>query len=215
MLIQKAGDINGTIPPPGIPSPDWDALSTAWGQRRNFEGQQEDKVTLGPAEVSLGHNDYEEDDMVAIPSNEGDHEFGWDNEHPKRAVQVGKFTIERRPITNGEYYKFWDEKKRPTPPASWVVKDGEVLVRTFWCQMELHSYIWQVRTLFGPVSLSVAQNWPLVASYDELNAYAHSKGGRIPSEAELTLFMDDQASRGDVHVHNNAGWGFQRWWFEP
>jgi len=27
--------------------------------------------------------------------------------------------------------------------------------------------------------------------------------------------MDDQASRGDVHVYNNAGWGFQRWWFEP
>jgi hypothetical protein len=35
-----------------------------------------------------------------------------------------------------------------------------------------------------------------MASYDELNAFAQSKGGRIPTEAELRLFMDDQASRG-------------------
>jgi hypothetical protein len=54
-----------------------------------------------------------------------------------------------------------------------------------------------------------------VACYDELNAYAISKGGRIPSQPELRLFMDDQASRGNVDVSNNAGWGYQRWWFEP
>jgi hypothetical protein len=54
-----------------------------------------------------------------------------------------------------------------------------------------------------------------MASYDEIDGYAHSKGGRVPSEAELRLFMDDQSSRGDISVYNNAGWGYQRWWLEP
>jgi formylglycine-generating enzyme required for sulfatase activity len=128
MLIQKAGETNGTLPPPGVPPPDWDALSVAWEQRQAFEQPQETRITLGPTVVSLGHNDYEEDDMVAIPPHEGDHEFGWDNEHPRREVQVGKFSIERSPITNGEYFKFWSVKGITTSPVSWVVKGDAVSV---------------------------------------------------------------------------------------
>ena len=73
--------------------------------------------------------------------------------------------------------------------------------------------ITKVRTLFGPIPIDVAYDWPVVASYDDLHAFAQSKGGRIPTEGELRLFMDDQASRGEVQTL--AGWGFQRWWPEP
>lgn len=55
----------------------------------------------------------------------------------------------------------------------------------------------------------------MITSYDELEAYAKSKGGRIPTETELRLYMDHELSRGRVDVHNSAGWGFQRWWLEP
>jgi len=71
----------------------------------------------------------------------------------------------------------------------------------------------KVRTMFGRIPIEMAYDWPVMASYDQLNAFAQSKGGRIPTEGELRLFMDDQVSRGVVQT--NAGWGFQRWWPEP
>lgn len=132
MLIQKAGEQGGTRPPPGVPPPNWEALSSAWSQRAKLEGKQEPRVTLGPAQVSLGHNDYEEDDMVVIPRDDEDHEFGWDNEHPKRLVKVEKFSIERRPVTNGEYHGFWRQAKDVKLPASWVVKDGHTMVNPYF-----------------------------------------------------------------------------------
>jgi len=172
MLIQRAGDQDGTRPPPGVPLPD-----------------------LGPIEVWLGHDDFEAQDVSSIRVDER-HEFGWDNEHPRRRVVVGRFKIDRMPITNREYFSFW-KGKGGKHPCSWVVEGGEV----------------KVRTLYGPIPLEIAQDWPVMASYDELNAFAQSKGGHIPTEAELRLFMDDQASRGVVQT--GAGWGFQRWWPEP
>lgn len=198
MLIQKVDDPNGTRPPPGIPKPDWDALSLQWKRRLQEESSQESIITLGPANVWLGHDDYEAEDTVPNPSSQVS-EFGWDNEHPKRMQSVAKFTIERRPITNGQYYEFWKSQASNQVPASWVVNDGSVMIRT----------------LFGLVPLSTALEWPLMASYDELDSFAKSKGGRIPTESELRLFMDDQSSRGAVNTYNNAGWGYQRWWLEP
>ncbi|KAG8859914.1 hypothetical protein FRB91_005784 [Serendipita sp. 411] len=199
MLLQKAGDSDGTRPPPGVPIPDWLALSRRWSRRLQEEKQLDSRVVLGPADVWLGHDDSEERDMDATLPEGVQHEFGWDNEHPKRKVHVGKFTVERRPVTNGEYYNFWTGQNLKTMPASWVKRDANVMV----C------------TLFGPVSLSVAADWPLMASYEELDSFARAKGGRIPTEAELRLFMDDQNSRGIVNGYNNAGWGYQRWWPEP
>ncbi|CAG8613079.1 621_t:CDS:2, partial [Acaulospora colombiana] len=180
--VEKAGEEGGTRPPPGIVPPDWESLQQKWQQRQNLESKEEPTVTLGPAQVEIGHNDFEADDLVELQSLNDDHEFGWDNEHPRRKVAVEKFKIERKPVSNGEYYLYWSNlKDQKDMPASWVSQDGQIMART----------------LFGPVPLSVARDWPLMASYDELNGYARSKGGRIPTEAELRLFMDDQSSRGD------------------
>ena len=65
----------------------------------------------------------------------------------------------------------------------------------------------QVRTLYGPVPMNVAQHWPVIASYNDLSTYATVKGGRIPTEAELRLFYDtfDSGYGGGGNV------GFRNW----
>lgn len=127
MLIQKAGEEGGTRPPQGIPPPDWKALSLTWERRKENEKQQETVLTLGPAEIWLGHDDNEEMDTFTKTEPNGKHEFGWDNEHPKRKSNVGKFKIERKPVSNGDYHTFWKPLNKPAP-ASWVVKNDQIFV---------------------------------------------------------------------------------------
>ncbi|THU80951.1 hypothetical protein K435DRAFT_972551 [Dendrothele bispora CBS 962.96] len=186
MLMQRAG--SGTLPPPGFAVPEWTSLASYWD---SLPVPDESTVTLGPAKVVLGHDDNESEDDVA--SNVKNHEFGWDNEHPKREVEVAEFRIEWRPVTNGQFYEVYrkDDKSAFTLPASWVEKDGE----------------FQVRTLYGPVPMKIAQHWPIITSYDNLSTYAIVKGGRIPTEPELLLFYD----KFDCGYEGGANVGFRNW----
>lgn len=125
MLLQRAG--SGTIPPPGFRTPNWPSLAIAWNETAYPET---DTVTLGPATVVLGHDDNEDWDAAPKDDTES-HEFGWDNEHPKRAVHVREFRIEWRPVTNGEFYRYYNGagKNRVRLPASWVEDDEGIKVR--------------------------------------------------------------------------------------
>lgn len=123
MLLQRAG--TGTLAPTGFGPPVWSSLVESWEQIPKLESSI---VTLGPETIVLGHDDDEADDDSTDVRG---HEFGWDNEHPKREVQVQKFKIEWRPISNGEFYEFflankWREEMQF--PASWVQMDDEILV---------------------------------------------------------------------------------------
>lgn len=128
MLIQRAG--TGTIPPPGFTAPPWESLSTFWD---SAPGPISSTVTLGPTTVSLGHDDLEAHDILVdgTVKLEG-HEFGWDNEHPKREVHVNEFRIEWRPVTNGKFYDFYKSSDNGTIelPASWVEIAGDIQVFT-------------------------------------------------------------------------------------
>ncbi|GBE85268.1 hypothetical protein BKA93DRAFT_741249 [Sparassis latifolia] len=185
ILLQRAG--TGTLPPTGFSPPVWSTLASGWD---HDPLPSTSTVTLGPATVTLGHDDNESEDACA--DVEG-HAFGWDNEHPKREVHVGEFKIEWRPITNGEFYKYYSSKGKEAVkfPAGWVEMDGEV----------------QVRTLYGPVPMNVAKHWPIVTSYDNLSTYARVRGGRIPTEPELRLFMD----MFDCGYEGGANIGFRNW----
>lgn len=123
MLLQRAG--SGTIPPSGFIPPPWEVLAESWDKQPLPDTET---VTLGPAEVTLGHDDDESQD----DSTEGvlEHSFGWDNEHPKRTVKVEKFKIEWRPVTNGQFYEFYTGpgKGKVQFPKSWVELNGEVFV---------------------------------------------------------------------------------------
>ena len=127
MLIQKAGGEGGTQPPPGVPPPDWAALTREWSARLVAEAGLDKQLTLGPTELWLGHNDFEAQGELSTEIE--DHEFGWDNEHPRRGVAVERFKIDRLPITNGEYLSFW-KSNGGKAPCSWIVEGGEVKVKS-------------------------------------------------------------------------------------
>lgn len=67
----------------------------------------------------------------------------------------------------------------------------------------------QVKTVFGPVDFSVAQHWPLMASFKELDAYAKSKGGRLPTEPELRAWMECEG--GDRTDWEGSNTGLRNW----
>ncbi|THH16530.1 hypothetical protein EW146_g4127 [Bondarzewia mesenterica] len=189
MLLQRAG--TGTIPPPDFTPPCWSSLQASWESQPS---PSMPTVTLGPATVSLGHDDNEtEDEEIGKVTDVKNHDFGWDNEHPRRTVGVGEFKIEWRPVTNGQFYEFWkgDGKDKVQMPKSWVEENGEIMVRT----------------MYGPVPMKVAQLWPVLTSYDNLSIYASVKGGRLPTEPELRLFLDkfEQGYEGGKNV------GFRNW----
>jgi L-histidine Nalpha-methyltransferase / hercynylcysteine S-oxide synthase len=126
MLLQRAG--TGTIPPSGFVPPAWDMLAASWDAAPLPAAQT---ATLGPETVVLGHDDLEADDESTDVAG---HDFGWDNESPRRAVHVGEFSIEWRPVTNGEFYDFYVSggKEKVKFPASWVEVQGAVQV-AFFC----------------------------------------------------------------------------------
>ena len=104
------------------------------------------------------------------------------------------FKAEWRPITNGEFLAFYlsQSGKIPMPP-SWV-QDADT--------NEI-----KVRTLYGPVEMEYAKHWPCLTAYDDLLAYAQSKGGRLPTEPELRLFLD----KYQVNYAEGANVGFRNW----
>lgn len=134
MLLQGAGATGGTLPPPGFAPPAWEALAAGWDAAPSPASTT---VTLGPAKVSLGHDDYEADDADPVKGAElENHDFGWDNEHPQRAVDVGEFRISWRPVSNGAFHTYWKEQGEAAGmdmPASWMEVDGEIQVSDSHC----------------------------------------------------------------------------------
>lgn len=126
MLLQRAG--TGTLPPLGFAPPDWTSLAAIWD---STPPPKSSTVTLGPATVTIGHDDDEaEDSLPEKALDVAGHDFGWDNEHPKREVSVGEFRIEWRPVTNGQFYDFYKAHggKGLQMPTSWVEQDDEMHV---------------------------------------------------------------------------------------
>ncbi|KAG8986883.1 hypothetical protein FRB94_007947 [Tulasnella sp. JGI-2019a] len=200
MLLQKAGDEGGTIPPTGFIPPAWEILSQQKEWSDDLASSPPSTVVIGPADVPLGHDDFEAEDAakdsIAGLVNGAEYQFGWDNESPRRIVKLDKaIRVETRPILISEYHAFWKKGQDGTDgcrklPASWILDpNGDV----------------QVRTLYGPIPLRVAKNWPFIGSYDELHSYAASKGGRLPTEAELHLYRDMYEGSEESNI------GFTKW----
>ncbi|KAJ6497786.1 C-type lectin protein [Mycena sanguinolenta] len=185
MLIQRAG--TGTLPPTGFAVPPWDLLKLQWNAT---PASTTESVILGPAKLAMGHDDSEADDFSPDLEHAEGRTYGWDNESPRRLVKVGQFRASWRPVTNNEFMVFWRAGKAELP-KSWVEEDGEA----------------KVRTVYGPVSMDVAGEWPVLTAYDDLAAYAKSKGGRLPTEPELRLFLNTY----DVGYEGGGNVGFRNW----
>ena len=128
MLIQRAG--SGTIPPPGFTIPPWTALAEKWSA---VPAPSSPSVALGPTTLIMGHDDAEcEDASPELADDVLNHAFGWDNESPRREVQVGSFRVDWRPISNAEFFAFWIKNGRlGGMPGSWTEENGEMLVSAF------------------------------------------------------------------------------------
>ncbi|KAG6377036.1 hypothetical protein JVT61DRAFT_1084 [Boletus reticuloceps] len=188
MLLQRAG--SGTIPPPDFTIPPWESLLASWDAAPKPSSPT---VVVEATTVTLGIDDVEADDSVKAVDVAG-HVFGWDNESPSRQVSIDTFRISWRPITNGEFFTFYtgSGKDKVTFPASWIKhEDGEV----------------RVRALYGPVSMTIAWDWPVLTSYDNMSVYASVKGGRLPTEPELRVFMD----KFTYGYEGGANIGFRNW----
>ncbi|KAF8843379.1 DUF323 domain-containing protein [Paxillus ammoniavirescens] len=190
MLLQRAG--TGTIPPPDFTPPPWESLLGSW----NAAPKPASPTTVIRATtITLGTDDIEAEDTNPAKSLDlSSHVFGWDNESPSRQVSVDTFRISWRPITNGEFFEFYSGagKGQTKFPASWVKNQGGEV---------------QVRSLYGPVSLEVAWDWPVLTCYENLSVYATVKGGRIPTEPELRVFLD----KFESGYEGGANTGFRNW----
>ncbi|KAJ3569595.1 hypothetical protein NP233_g4946 [Leucocoprinus birnbaumii] len=191
MLLQRAG--SGTRPPFGFTQPPWHILSSQWS---HVPLPSTSTVTVGPSKVTLGHSDSEALDKLPSHMHDvHDHVFGWDNESPARTVDVKQIKVEWRPVTNGEFEAFMLEGKGK----------GVVSMPKSWIQDSDGNY--KVQTMFGPVPLVIARTWPVLTSYDDLAYYAKCKGGRLPTEPELRLFLDLY----DVGYEGGANVAFRHW----
>lgn len=184
MLIQS----KSIRPPTAVAMPQWDVLAKRWAE----EAVPNKVLSVAAGTVALGHHDLEEEDKLHF-SQDGweDHEFGWDNEHPRTVVPVKALKVNSLPITNNDYKAFLGGSS--DLPASWVEVDGEIMIRT----------------LYGPIPFEVAGLWPLMASKIEIDAYVKSKGGRLPTEAELRMFWE--RSDGARPVGELANVGAKNW----
>ncbi|KAI9302928.1 hypothetical protein BJ944DRAFT_269188, partial [Cunninghamella echinulata] len=157
---------------PPVAPPSW-YLTLHEQQKEKYEEIEEIKslvlskapmIPFSEGMVDIGHDDYLNMDGKLQDINE----FGWDNEHPKRSHSVSAFEIQSRPITNGEYWVFWnniqDEREKETfLPASWKLDN--------------------VKT--------IALHWPVQVSYQQAVKYTSSLNDntlRIPTEEEWIHF---------------------------
>ncbi|CAG8475294.1 11925_t:CDS:2 [Funneliformis caledonium] len=178
MLIQW----KNTVPPKGVVIPRWKA-SLDPVPKANL-------ITIPAQTITLGHDDNEsadDTDPLSLP-------FGWDNERPSRQVTVKSFRIQSRPITNGEYLDFMEKTINKGYPASWIPVNPSL-------------FTYKVRTVFGPVDMDVARNWPVLLSQDRACRYAEWAKMRLPTEEELRSFYDLNEPQLDL----SSNIGFSHW----
>ncbi|KAJ9604478.1 hypothetical protein H2200_011314 [Cladophialophora chaetospira] len=183
MLLQS----ERVLPPPGGELPDFKALAA-----QSVDNRVENQWHRVPAShVKMGLDDPENDSGP-------DRFFGWDNERPSRNVAIHEFEAQSRPISNGEYARFLEVTHRNTLPASWTTSRGHGAIDRNGdtnglnghsrdvIKMASHAFVEgkSIRTIYGLVPLKYALDWPVMASYNELAAYAEWSGGRIPTLEE-------------------------------
>ena len=178
MLLQS----DATVPPPG-PLPDFELLAEQ--ARRDAVPNQ--WIQIPPRTLTHGRDNADTGDGPEV-------HFGWDNEFGTRTVKVPAFEAKARAITNDDYLQYLAATQITSIPASWSqqaskheqkqqdgiasrasMNDGSVLLTDAFLRGKA------VKTVYGPVSMDLALEWPVIASYDELARCAAWMGGRIPT----------------------------------
>ena len=186
MLLQS----DRILPPPGV-APDFVAL----GKQAREAAVPNQWISIPATTLTVGLDDPEND-------HGPDRYYGWDNEKPQRLVNVPPFEAQARPLTNQDYAIYLYHTGQDATPASWTsdrsshsaptnqpeeLVDGHKSYRYGRCPPVNAAYLAgkSVRTVYGPISLEHALDWPVFASYDELSRCAKWMNGRIPSLDEV------------------------------
>lgn len=138
--------------------------------------------------------------MTDPENDEGpDRYFGWDNEKPQRLINVPSFEAQARPLTNEDYARFLEQSGDDKVPASWIHGKSHTNITHRSSHINgnkdnsnssspqlTNAYLCDkfVRTIYGPIPLKQALDWPIFASYDELSKCAAWMNGRIPTVEE-------------------------------
>jgi len=192
--------------PPGS-TPDFKALA----QQAQKDAVPNKWIEIPPSKFDVGMDDPEND----LGS---DRYFGWDNEKPKRQVEVPRFEAKARPITNQEYARYLDQTHRSDIPASWASspkdsqddlvsdRNGHKGKQSNGIYLNGHSeplidaYLngKSIRTVYGLVPLEYALDWPVLASFDQLSGCAKWMNGRIPTANEaqsIYIYADTRRAK--------------------
>ncbi len=111
--------------------------------------------------------------------------FAFDNEVPRHKVFLREYRLGSRPVTNGEYLEFVEDRGYARPEL-WL-SDGWAAVRErgwtaplYWMNLD---GAWHEMTLSGLRALDPAE--PVChASFYEADAYARWRNARLPTEPE-------------------------------
>ena len=149
-------------------------------------------------------NERVENEWFKIPANRITHGFSdpendegpdryllWDNERPPYQVDVAAFEAQGRPISNGEYATYLIQTHKDIP-INWIWKTSRALVEENRDAPTLDSFceVVCIKTVYGPIPLTLGLDWPVMASYNELLSYAEWAGYRIPTFHEVRSIYD-------------------------
>lgn len=156
------------------PKPDFQVLA-----RKSLDERVENEWLKVPASrITHGFSDPENDEGP-------DRFFAWDNERPPYDVDVPAFEAQARPVSNGEYATYLVQTGGDFP-ITWTSqafgmqrKDGTDAKSSSFFDKTF------IKTVYGPVSLDLAADWPVMASFNELFGYAKWAGYRIPTFNEV------------------------------
>jgi ergothioneine biosynthesis protein EgtB len=151
--------------------------------------------------------------------------FAFDNEKPAHQVFLRDFTIDRVPVSNGEFLEFLrDGGYRDY--RWWFSEAWEVVTKQQWqapLYWEVHDGQWMVRDFDGLHPVENKPDEPVShVSYYEASAYAKWAGKRLPTEAEwekaacfnptsgerrVFPWGDDPADQSKANLLENERWG--------
>jgi ergothioneine biosynthesis protein EgtB len=145
------------------------------------------RVTLGAAEGASEHVQIA-GGPVRLGSELGEREYIWDNEQRAHTVEVEPFALGSLPVSIDDWREFMDaggyarEELWSAGGWSWRSKHGIERPKD-WSEGTDGV---EVRTLFRTVPIESVGGWPVCVSWAEADAYARWRGGRLPTEAELS-----------------------------
>jgi ergothioneine biosynthesis protein EgtB len=131
-------------------------------------------------------------------------DFCFDNETPRHKVYLEAFGIANRSVTCREYLEFMSDDGYAHPEL-WLSEGWEAVRKEgwraplYWERDATDSTGWRIFTLRGWYPLSVLLDTPVChVSFFEADAFARSRGRRLPTEAEWELAANGSSIHGNL-----------------